>query len=317
MSSLDPTLSSTCEVASENCAPVRTCVIFNPAAKGQKAERFGTLLDLISSECSLKQTASPGDARKLASDAVREGFESIIAAGGDGTLNEVLNGLGDVPDGFKLARIGVLPLGTVNVFARELGIPTKPEAAWAALRRGNERLIDLPHVESGAGDNCKRTYFAQLAGAGLDARAIELVDWSLKKKVGPFAYIAAGFKALGEKQASILVSDGTRSVTGELVLVGNGRLYGGEFHLFPNASLIDGKLDVCVFPKADWHTLLKCGFPLLLTGKLPASAVIRMSTASFTLVGRNTARFEVDGELGCNLPARFGVQPSALRVICP
>lgn len=297
--------------------PVRTCVIFNPAAKGQKAERFRALLSSISTECSLKQTTSPGDARKLAADAVSDGFESVIAAGGDGTLNEVLNGLGDVTDGFKLARIGVLPLGTVNVFARELGIPTKPEAAWTVLRRGNERLIDLPHVENGEGEDRKRTYFAQLAGAGLDARAIELVDWSLKKKVGPLAYIAAGFKALGEEQTSILVSDGARSVTGELVLVGNGQLYGGDFRLFPNASLNDGKLDVCVFPKADWLTLLKCGFPLVLTGKPPASSVIRMSTASFTMVGRARARFEVDGELGSVLPARFGIQPSALRVICP
>ncbi len=292
-------------------------MIFNPAAKGQKAERFRALLTSIASECFLKQTIAPGDARKLAAVAVQDGFESIIAAGGDGTLNEVLNGMGDVPEGFKLARIGVLPLGTVNVLARELGIPTKPEAAWAVLRRGNERLIDLPHVESGVGENCKRTYFAQLAGAGLDARAIELVDWSLKKKVGPLAYIAAGLKALGEEQTSLLVSDGTRSVRGELVLVGNGRLYGGDFYMFPNASLTDGKLNVCVFPKADWFTLMKCGFPLLLTGKLPASSVIRMNTASFTMVGRATSRFEVDGELGGNLPARFGVQPSALRVICP
>lgn len=296
---------------------MRKCVIFNPAAKGQKAERFHALLTSIASECSLKQTESPGDARNLAAAAVQEGFESIIAAGGDGTVNEVVNGLGDVPDGFKLARVGVLPLGTVNVFARELGIPTKPETAWAVLRRGNERIIDLPHVESDEGAERKRTYFAQLAGAGLDARAIELVDWSLKKKVGPLAYIAAGLKALGEDQTSLLVSDGTRSVRGELVLVGNGQLYGGDFYMFPNASLTDGKLDVCVFPKADWWTLLKCGFPLLLTGKPPASAVIRMRAASFTVVGKATARFEVDGELGGKLPARFGIQSSALRVICP
>ena len=296
---------------------MRTCVIFNPAAKGQKADRFSALLTSISSECTLKQTTVPGDARKLAAEAVRDGFESIIAAGGDGTLNEVLNGLGDEPDGFAHARIGVLPLGTVNVFARELGISTKPEAAWEILQRGNERLIDLPHVESGEGEQRRRTYFAQLAGAGLDARAIELVDWSLKKKVGPLAYIAAGLKALGEEQTSILVSDGAHTVTGELVLVGNGRLYGGEFRVFPDASLNDGKLDVCVFPKVDWPTLLKCGFPLVITGKLPASSVVRMAATSLTLVGRASARFEVDGELGGALPARFGIQPSALRVLCP
>lgn len=296
---------------------MRTCVIFNPAAKGQKAERFRSLLTAISSVSTLKRTTAAGDARRLASEAVREGFETIIAAGGDGTVNEVLNGMGDEPGGFDRARLGVLPLGTVNVFARELKIPTNPDAAWAVLHRGNERRIDLPHVDNGEGDEHKRTYFAQLAGAGLDARAIELVDWPLKKKIGPLAYIAAGFKALNEEQNSILVSDGTRNITGELVLVGNGQLYGGDFNMFPSASLNDGKLDVCVFPKADWPTLLKCGFPLVVTGKLPESSVVRMRTSSFTAVGRATTRFEVDGELGGSLPARFAIQPSALRVLCP
>lgn len=297
--------------------PVRTCVIFNPSAKGQKAGRFRKLLTLISAECSLKQTAAAGDARKFAAEAVNEGFDSIIAAGGDGTVNEVLNGIGDAPDGFTRARLGVLPLGTVNVFARELKIPTNPKAAWRILSRGNERLIDLPYVDNGDGDLRQRRYFAQLAGAGLDSRAIELVDWSLKKKIGPLAYIAAGFKALDEDQTSILVSDGAHSVSGELVLVGNGRFYGGDFTVFPGASLNDGKLDVCVFPKANWGTLLACGFPLVVLGKLPESSVVRMRTSSLTLIGRTTTRFEVDGELGSSLPARFGVIPSALRVLCP
>ena len=72
------------------------------------------------SQCALKATTAPGDARRLAAEAVADGFELIVAAGGDGTVNEVLNGLGDAPDGFARARLGVLPLGTVNVFAREI-----------------------------------------------------------------------------------------------------------------------------------------------------------------------------------------------------
>jgi YegS/Rv2252/BmrU family lipid kinase len=296
---------------------VRTCVIFNPAAKGQKAERFRTLLTQISSECSLIQTTIAGDARRLAAEVVREGFESVIAAGGDGTLNEVLNGIGDVENGFKLARLGVLPLGTVNVFARELGIPTKPEAAWEILKCGNERVIDLGFIENGDSDERKRFYFAQLAGAGLDARAIELVSWSLKKQVGPLAYIDAGMKALDEQQSAIVVSDGVRSVSGELVLVGNGKLYGGNFRMFPDSRLDDGKLHVCVFPKANWFTLFKCGFPLVLAGKLAESAVIRMSGTSFTFIGQPKTRYQVDGEMGGSLPARIRVLPSALRVLCP
>src|SRR5881628_1790607 len=108
---------------------MRTCVIFNPAARGDKARNFRRHLADLGTHCALKSTAAAGDARRLAAEAVGEGFEVVVAAGGDGTLNEVLNGIGDAPDGFDKARLGVLPLGTVNVFARELAIPTRLEHA--------------------------------------------------------------------------------------------------------------------------------------------------------------------------------------------
>ena len=175
---------------------VRTCVIFNPTARGDKAKRFRAQLDAIAREAALKLTASIGDARKLSATAVEEGYETIVAAGGDGTLNEVLNGIGDVANGFARSRLAVLPLGTVNVFAREVGIPLRLNEAWEVIRKGHEIKIDLPGVEYQSGDKRERRYFAQLAGAGLDARAIELVKWQIKKMVGPLAYVFAGFHAL-------------------------------------------------------------------------------------------------------------------------
>lgn len=296
---------------------MRACIIYNPSAKGQKAERFRHLLDDISKVAALKQTTGPRDARKLAAQALAEGFDTLIAAGGDGTLNEVLNGMGDVPDGFAQARLGVLPLGTVNVFARELKIPLKPEAAWPVLQKGNERRIDLAVVDNGAGDQQERTYFAQLAGAGLDSRAIELVDWPLKKKIGPLAYVVAGLRAMRETHPAITVTDGVRTVTGQLVLVGNGRLYGGTYRIFPDADYNDGKLDVCIFPQVNWPTLFRCGCSILLRGKLPESKVVRMRTASFSCIAKGGTRFEVDGELAGTLPARFSVRPQALRILVP
>ena len=163
---------------------MRICVIFNPAARGNKARHFRRHLDEIGGLSALKATTAPGDARRLAAEAVGEGFDLIVAAGGDGTVNEVLNGLGDAPDGFARARLGVLPLGTVNVFARELKIPLRIEGAWDVLQRGRETRIDLPRVEFSANGTRQQRYFVQLAGAGFDARAIELVDWSHKKKSG-------------------------------------------------------------------------------------------------------------------------------------
>jgi len=87
-------------------------------------------------------------------------------------IDEVLNGLGDAPDGFDRVRFGVLPLGTINVLAREKNNPLKLEPAWNILQAGNERRIDLPRAEFQAGGKREQRYFIQLAGAGLDARAI-------------------------------------------------------------------------------------------------------------------------------------------------
>ena len=155
---------------------MKTCVIFNPVARGEKAKRFGKYLERIASECALKPTTGPGNARALAAEAVRDGFVTIVAAGGDGTLNEVLNGLGDVPGGLDAARLGVLPLGTVNVFAKEHGVPSNLVAAWEVIRRSREQRIDLGQAEWMDHTRPQRRYFAQLGGVGLDARAVELVD---------------------------------------------------------------------------------------------------------------------------------------------
>jgi len=300
----------------QKTSPVRACVIFNPAAKGQKAERFRGMLDSIAAEYQLKKTAAPRDARRLAAEAIQEGFDTVIAAGGDGTLNEVLNGIGDVPDGFEHACLGVLPLGTINVFARELGIPLQPDRAWTLLRQMRERRIDLPCIQIG-GEQPQQIYFAQLAGAGLDARAIELVDWPMKKKLGAFAYVLAGLKAMRTLDASITVSDGVKIATGGLILIGNGKLYGGPFKIFPDASLSDGYLDVCVFPKVNWGILFRCGFALLTTRKLPETVVVRLRTKSFSITSGNGAMFEVDGELAGALPVSVQIKPAALRVLAP
>ena len=296
---------------------MRACVIFNPVAKGEKARQFRARLETFAKECMLKKTTVAGDARRLAAEAIREGFELIVAAGGDGTLNEVLNGFADAPDGFQRACLGVLPLGTVNVFARELGIPLAPDAAWAALRSGREIRVDLPCAEFTLNGKPERRYFAQLAGAGLDARAIELVSWSLKKRIGPLAYVVAGLNALTERRPLITASNNTTSLAGELILIGNGRRYGGDYEILPRADLRNGQLEVCVFPRANWLTLARCGPPLLLRGRLPERVVRRFAATEFTLTGEATAAFELDGELTGRLPVKFTVEPGALRVLAP
>lgn len=291
------------------------CVIFNPAARGQKASRFRRHLGDLARDCVFKPTHAAGAATFLAKDAINEGFDTIVAAGGDGTINEVVSGIADAHDGFARARLGVLPLGTVNVFAKELGLPMNLSRAWDVLRQGRECRIDVARVDFQADGMPARRHFAQLAGAGLDARAIELVSWKLKKRIGPLAYVVAGLKALRETQPALEVQLNGRRITGQLVLVGNGRFYGGRMHIFPHADLRDGLLDICVFRKANWATLFHCGATLLTTSRLPASRAQHFRAESFRLTGTPGTSFEVDGEFAGKLPATFSVEHQALRVL--
>jgi YegS/Rv2252/BmrU family lipid kinase len=295
---------------------VRICVIFNPAARGNKARHFRRHLDEIGGQSALKATVAPGDARRFAAEAMADGFDLIVAAGGDGTVNEVLNGIGDAPNGFERARLGVLPLGTVNVFARELKIPLRLERAWEILRRGRETKIDLGCAEFSTGVVRKKQFFAQLAGAGLDARAIELLDWPLKKQIGPLAYVVAGLKALREKKPQIKISADGENFSGELVLIGNGKFYGGSFGIFPAADLRDGVLHVCIFPRVDFPVLFRCIPDFLSRQRLPEKIVRRFQAEKFELTCDSAAAFELDGEWAGNLPATFSVEREKLRVVC-
>lgn len=296
---------------------MRICVIFNPTAKGEKARRLRRHLDSIASECALKQTVAAGGARSLATEAIAEGFDTIVAAGGDGTMNEVLNGIGDAPDGFARARLALLPIGTVNVFAKDLGLPIALGRSWEVIRAGRESKIDLPLVEYDFRGKRQKRYFAQLAGAGLDARAIELVNWPLKKKIGPLAYIWAGFMALRQPASQITATAGENSATGELVLLGNGRYYGGKFPVFPRADPRDGLLDVSVFPRTNLRTLFRCAGMFIARRDLPAGAARMFRAEMLTLQSSTPTPLEVDGEGIGHLPATFSIQRQRLRVLVP
>ena len=293
------------------------CVIFNPMARGEKARRFRHQLEAAGDYCAFKATTAPGAARRLAAEAVADGFDLLVAAGGDGTVNEVINGIGDMPEGFARTRLGVLPLGTVNVFARELKIPLRIERAWEVLQHGRETRIDLPRAEFLADGVRQRRYFCQLAGAGVDARAIELVNWQQKKQIGPMAYVIAGLKALRERKPPVTVCVNGRNSTGEQVLVGNGRFYGGPFALLPQADLRDGRLDVCVLPRVGWRVLLRSVPDLLLRRKLPATVAEHCRAPTFELTSDPVVAFELDGEWAGKLPVTFFIEREKLRVMIP
>jgi len=288
----------------------RFFVIFNPAARGEKSQRLRQILESkASANVTLAPTQRAGEAESLAARAVTERYEAIVAAGGDGTINEVINGIGT-----SGVALGILPLGTVNVFARELGIPLKLDAAWAVVQRGVIRAIDLAHAQSNGGGR----FFAQLAGVGFDARAVRAASWELKKKIGPLSYVWAGVKALHEPHALVDVSvNGTGATArGVAVLIGNGRFYGGRLRLFPQARLDDGLLDVCVFEHAGYLDLLRYGQGILRAAHTRLRDV-RYFQASEFVCSAPDAPFELDGEDAGNAPVRFTLRPRALRVIVP
>jgi diacylglycerol kinase (ATP) len=295
---------------------VQTCVIFNPSARGEKAQTLCSRLEALHPHFALRVTTAPGQARHLAAQAVREGFGTIVAAGGDGTANEVVNGITDVPRGLASVRMGLLPLGTVNVFARELGLPRGLDRAVKTLAAGKETRIDLGRVDFGSNGSANSRYFLQLAGAGVDSRAIELVSWELKKMMGPVAYLVAGIQAAREVQPVISV-ECDAPVSGELVLLGNGRFYGGSFAFFPTASLDDGLLDVCVFPKIDWRRGAEVVAGAL-TGRLHRwRSATRLQSSQVRLTSPSRVILQADGENVGELPATLSVLPKALRVIVP
>src|SRR5207245_10983744 len=177
---------------------------------------------------------------------VEEGFTRIVAAGGDGTVNQVANGLVG-----SNAALGLLPLGTVNVFAMELGLPLHNlELCWDIINGANMRLVDLPSANG--------KYFVQLAGVGLDAQVVKETSLTLKRSFGPLSYlISAAQIAARQPPLLFLESENSSIKEGSFVLVGNGRLYGGPFPFFKHAIIDDGLFDVIAFKQLGYLEIIK------------------------------------------------------------
>ncbi|HCP39989.1 MAG TPA: hypothetical protein DIT98_19415 [Verrucomicrobiales bacterium] len=296
----------------------KTCIITNPSARGNRARFFLEQRQEWGQMGVIMETSGPGDAEKLASEAIQSGFTTVIAAGGDGTVYEVLNGLLSTNVDCDKYRLGVLPLGTVNVFAKELGFSMNIARCQEVLYKGVSRNIDLPIVRFKKDSLEKRRYFVQLAGAGLDAFAIQEVNSKMKKQLGPIAYVAAGLKVLGKTlpQIQCRTAEGMQ-VEGKLVLLGNGAFYGGRFRVFPDANLDDGLIHAIVFQDVKWFQLPWRGIGLFLNKLHTQSGVTYLKSTSLELKSEELAFFELEGEVVGQLPANFQMSSKKLQVIVP
>ena len=285
----------------------RICVILNPAARSERARQMKETVRKLAQGATIRLTEGPGDAEAQAERAVQQGFDVVVAAGGDGTINEVVNGLEEAKG--KVA-LGILPIGSVNVFAMELGIPSQVEKAWEVIEAGQVRRVDL------ASANGHR--FVQLAGVGLDAQIVERTSWETKKLLGPLSYILTATQMLTQKPPKIVVRpEGGKAVTGSFVLIGNGRFYGGPFSIFQKADIEDGLLDVCVFQQLNPLAMVRYVQGILTGSHTKLPDVRYFQSARVVVESEEKVPIEVDGELlGC-LPCEFRVQRRALRVLVP
>lgn len=287
--------------------PRRYPLIFNPRARSQKGGKVFRFLRDHANRFAVYATNHAGEARELAANLSEQGEPVVIAAGGDGTLNEVVSGLAGSD-----TVLGVLPTGTMNVFAREMGIPFDSlERAFQVIESGFEREVDLFEANGKP--------FVQMAGIGFDAMVIEETTWESKKALGPLAYLLAAVKVLGESppKMEVVCADGRRE-EGVAVLAGNGSLYGGQFKFFPKADNRDSKLDVLVYKEAGYKLVLD-SLRGLAFGRIDlVTSVAYLQTEAFTVTADREIPVEVDGELaGRFSEVRFKEASSRLRVRAP
>ncbi len=278
-------------------------VILNPAARSERAKNTWKRIERFP-HCTLRTTTAPGHARAVAEQAVEEGFKTIVAAGGDGTVNDVVNGIA----GSDVA-LGILPVGTMNVFAAELGLPGDLDEAWAIIRAGRTRKVDLVRANT--------RYFVQLAGVGLDAQVVQETSWNFKKNFGPLSYVISAAQIAARKPPRLIVEADGVVREGSFVLIGNGRYYGGPVAVFKDARIDDGKLDVLIFKNLGYLDIARYLGTIFMGKHTDLPDVEYFQTKRAVVRSDEDVPVEVDGEVVTKLPVTFRISSRKLRVVVP
>ena len=290
----------------------RYCLIANrtsgSGSAGAYIDRVKKLLDARGADFAIRETQYPGHATELAKAAVDEGFDVIVAVGGDGTLRETAMSV------VHTDRIlGLLPCGTGNDYARALGIPTDAETAVDILLNGENKIVD-------AGQANDQIFF-NIAGFGFDVDVLDYTEeFKPKCRNGETAYRLGLLKALfGLKlrKTTLTFPDGTMEKNVLMAAAGVGTHFGGGMNVLPESDMSDGLLDVCIAHDVTRLKLLKL-FPRFNKGRHIGMPVITYKkTTEVTVVCDPVSRIEVDGERMDGTPVTFRVLPGALTVRAP
>lgn len=286
----------------------RVAVIFNPAAGRSRRHRLTEITDRLEDHgcaVTVMETNAPGHAEDLARTLVDSEFDIIAAAGGDGTVNEVVNGLQG-----KSIALAVIPLGTANVLADEVGLGRKAERVAAAIASGPIRPIRVGTA------NGRR--FVMMAGAGFDAEVVDGVRLDLKKVIGPLAYVwEMTRQAFLYRFAGCDVQVDAKTYHAVSAIVCNGRSYGGPFTAAPDANLEADSFQVVLFERSGWFNVLRYGLALIV-GRLPYLSDVRIVSGQHVVIrGSDGAPVQADGDILARLPADIQVDGEPVRFAFP
>lgn len=301
-------------------------LIYNPTSGRRRHRRFveveeaARLLKQQGIATELAPTTGRASATAIARQAVAQNRGMVVACGGDGTINEIVNGLASTR-----VPMALLPAGTANILAKELDIPWDIPRAARLIARGTIRRIALGIASPMNGNHSDHLpasgrYFLSVGGAGPDGAIVNCVDEDLKKRTGELAYWAEGLRQFFQysfPEMRIRSKDGERSAT--LVVAGRTAHYGGPFKITTGANLYEDSFEFVTHSKRSRLSYLAC-LPALWLGKLrsiPGIAAWKCSDVVCEPAGKEPVYAQVDGEPIGPLPIRFRIVPDALSLVVP
>jgi diacylglycerol kinase (ATP) len=285
-------------------------IVFNPVAGRRRAHLLWRVLDVLVANgvrLDLAETHRAGHAEALAREAVRRGAEMIVAAGGDGTIAEVANGLLG-----SRACLGVIPLGTANVLAHELALPFAPRSVAAALAFGRTRTLWPGQANSQEGTRL----FVQMLGVGFDAHVVRNLPFALKKALGKGAYVMQSIRELARyKFPPIHMQIDGRETEAASVIISKGRLYGGSFSVAADAVPGDPGFSVVLFDRSGPSAAMMYGaaLPLNLLGRAPGVRQVRARRIDF--LRSEAVPAQTDGDSAGFAPLWVSDAPAPIQVV--
>ncbi len=287
-------------------------MIFNPVAgrrRRRRVNRFIAACAAGGAKVDLHQTSGPGDAQSVASRASHGAYDAVVAAGGDGTVNETINGM-MLDEARPALPLGILPLGTANVLAHELALPRDPEQAARVVLAGGRRRVALG-VANGR-------HFALMTGVGFDAAVVAAVDPGWKRLLHQGAYVLASLQTLRRFPfPTYRVTVEGKTFAARSLIACKARHYGGPFVLAPKADLTVPSFQMLLFERGG--ILATCRYGLdLLCGRLSRARGVRLLEAAEVLIeGPEGDPVQSDGELITHLPLSLAIAKTPLDILVP